>query len=109
MAEADTSTTSGDDNQPPGYAPPDPGLGEGAESEILVGVDALEASDIPTGDEVAPADDGSDVSETVEGTDADAELEAAADAEGDAGGAADETGDDATLRTDPDAQVAADT
>ncbi|HEX4363351.1 MAG TPA: hypothetical protein VHZ75_02305 [Solirubrobacteraceae bacterium] len=105
MAEADSTTAgqvttmTGDGNQPAGvgYAPPDTGFGEGAESEVPVGVEAVEASDIPTGDEVPEAAaDGFDVSSIV------------ADA-GDDGGAADETGDEAPLKTDAKAQVGADT
>jgi hypothetical protein len=105
MAEADSTTAgqdttmTGDGDQPAGvgYAPPDTGLGEGVESEVPVGVEAVEASDIPTGDEVPEAaGDGFDASSIV------------ADADDD-GGAADETGDDAPLKTDPEAQVGADT
>jgi hypothetical protein len=88
MAETDSTPSAQDttDQDNVGYAPPDTGLGEAAESEVPVGVDALVASDIPTGDEVtAVADDG------------------------DEGAAADEAGEDAPSKTDAEAQVGADT
>jgi hypothetical protein len=82
----------GEGNQPEGtgYAPPDTGAGENAESEIPIGVDAIEPKDPPADD----AEGGSaaiDVAnlntdnEDAEGGGEDnvsAEAEATADAEG---------------------------
>jgi hypothetical protein len=94
----------GEGNQPEGtgYAPPDTGLGEDAESEIPVGVDEIEheapaddaggdaeggtatidVSAIP--DAEGTARDETDAPETGEAADADAGGEAEADAEGEA-------------------------
>jgi hypothetical protein len=77
----------GEGNQPEGtgYAPPDTGLGDDAESEIPVGVDSIEAKDPPADD----AEGGAaaiDVSNLDVGGEADADADASgdADAEGDA-------------------------
>jgi len=131
---ADESTQSGQHEatlgegvQPPelGYAPPDTGQGA-VESEIPEGVDALDPEKVEAAKAEADAggddddDDGGalDVSAIVGSddapADADAEAGAAADVEAggddaEAGAAADAGGDDATEKTDADAQVAPDT
>ena len=125
--------TRGDGVQPAelGYAPPDEGLGESAESEIPTGVDALTDEQIQKAQENAPSggdegDEGGgdgaiDVAALMESDGADASGDADADASGDAdadasggdveaeGTAADDAGDDATEKTEPEAQVAPDT
>ncbi len=117
--------TKGDGVQPAelGYAPPDPGQGESAESEIPTGVDSLTDEQIQTAQENAPSggdDDGGDGGDGGDdGGDGDALDVAAlmedgdADASGDdaeaEGNAADEAGEGATEMTDLEAQVAPDT
>jgi hypothetical protein len=91
-----------------GYAPPDTGMGEGAESEIPVGVDALTDEQVQKAQENASA--GGD--EGGEGGAGDAIDVAAIMEQGGAdveGAAADDAGDDATEKTDAEAQVAPDT
>lgn len=81
-----------------GYAPPDTGQGEAAESEIPVGVDALSDEQIQAAEERSTGggdgDDGGaiDVSAIMQ-----------------EGGAADETGEGAPEMTDPETQAAPDT
>ncbi len=124
--------TRGDGVQPAelGYAPPDEGLGESAESEIPTGVDALTDEQIQKAQENAPSggDEGGegggdgaiDVAALMESGGADAsgdDADAAGDADADASGAdagpegnaADEAGEGATEKTEPEAQVAPDT
>ena len=126
--------TRGDGVQPAdlGYAPPNPGLGESADSEIPTGVDALTDEQIQTAQENVPsggdeggdeggADGAIDVAALMDSGDADAAGDDGADASGgddaDASGgdietkgaAADDAGDDATEMTEPAAQVAPDT
>lgn len=77
-------TVAGEGNQPEGtgYAPPDPGVEEAPESEIPVGVDALDPEKVQAA-EAAGDDDGGggavDVSAAVEGVDAPTEGEADAE------------------------------
>jgi hypothetical protein len=94
------------ENEPPdlGYAPPDTGQGDDAESEIPRGVDALPDEAIAAAEERGggggEGDEGAiDVSAIV------------ADEGGDegTGAAADEGGEDATEKTDVEAQAAPDT
>jgi hypothetical protein len=91
------TTMSGEGNQPEGtgYAPPDTGLGDNAESEIPVGVDEIEAKAPPEGEEdggnapvdlanldTGDADAEAEVDAEAEAVDADAEGEAAEPAPG---------------------------
>jgi hypothetical protein len=71
--EPEQPVMTGEGNQPEGtgYAPPDTGLGEDAESEIPVGVDQIEHE--------APADDAGD---DAEGGTATIDVSAIPDAEG---------------------------
>jgi hypothetical protein len=87
-----------------GYAPPDTGQGEAAESEVPEGVESLSAEQTQAAEERGGG--GGD-----DGDDGGALDVSAAMAEGgdDADAAADDTGDDATEMTDADAQVAPDT
>lgn len=116
--------TKGEGVQPAdlGHAEPDTGLGDSAESEIPVGVDALTDEQIQKAQEAGPAgggegdegggDDAIDVAAIMEDGGADASGDADADASGDdepEGTAADDAGDDATEMTEPEAQVAPDT
>jgi hypothetical protein len=114
------------ENEPPdlGFAEPDTGQGD-VESEIPEGVDALsEEAKSAAQERGGGGDDGDDggaidVSAIVaeEGDDApgdaeaagDDDAEAAGDDDAEAGAAADEAGDDATEKTDVEAQVAPDT
>jgi hypothetical protein len=99
----------GEGNQPEGtgYAPPDTGAGDSAESEIPIGVDAIEAKDPPADDaeggsaaiDLANLDTGDADAAAGDEADASADAEAAADAEG---------GDEAEASGDADAQAAAD-
>ena len=128
---------SGDGVQPAelGYAPPNEGAGEGGESEIPTGVDALTDEQIQKAQENAPSggDEGGegggdgaiDVAAIMEDGGADASGDADADASGDddadadasggdveaeaEGNAADDAGEDATEMTDPEAAVAPNT
>lgn len=106
--------TRGDGVQPAdlGYAPPDTGLGDSAESEIPVGVDALTDEQIQRAKENASGgDEGGegggdgpiDVAALMESGGADA---SGGDVEG---GAADDAGEGAAQMTEPEAQVAPDT
>jgi hypothetical protein len=82
------TTMSGDGNQPEGtgYAPPDTGLGDNADSEIPVGVDAIEAKAPPEDEDDggnAPLDLADlDTGDAEAGADADAEGEATEPAQG---------------------------
>ncbi len=103
VGQPDAMAGAGVEPEGTGYAPPDPGQGESAESEIPVGVDALDPEKVEAAQAQADAAEDSgalDVSAIV------------AD-EGDMpeeGGATDEAGaDDPTAKTDADAPVAPDT
>ncbi len=103
MADETPGTTPG---EVIGHAEPDTGQGEAATSEIPEGVDALSDEQIQAAEERGgggeDGDSGAlDMADIVAG--------GAPDAEGAEGGAADETGDDAEVKTDPEAQVAPDT
>jgi hypothetical protein len=112
-----------------GYAPPDPGLGESAESEIPTGVDSLTDEQIQKAQENAPSGDEGDGGEGGGGgaidvaaimedggadasgdADADASGEADADAAGeaDADAAGDADADDADASGDADADASGD-
>jgi len=84
-----------------GHAPPAEPAAEAPASEIPVGVDALPAEAVAAAEERGGADDDSGALDM-------ADI-AAAGGDDAAGGAADETGEDATERTDPEAQTAANT
>jgi hypothetical protein len=66
----------GEGNQPEGtgYAPPDTGQGDDAESEIPIGVDAIEAKD-------PPADDAEGGTATIDVSNLDIPADADADAD----------------------------
>ena len=100
----------GEGNQPEGtgYAPPDTGAGDAAESEIPIGVDAIEAKD-PPADEAEGGSAAIDLANLdtgdadAEGGEADASGDADAQATADAEGA-----DEADASGDADAEGAAD-
>ncbi len=112
MTEQPTEMT-GDGNQPEGtgWAPPDTGAGEGAESEIPVGVDEIEHTASPDDDggdneggtatidvDAIPDVEGATAREDVESGDAGEggeQAEAAAGAEADSGGDVEAEGDEA--------------
>lgn len=98
---ADPGATEGQGVEPEvmGHAPPDPGLGESAESEIPVGVDALTDEQIQAAEERGGG--GGDEEGGGDALDVSAIMQE--------GGAADETGEDAPETTDPEAQAAPDT
>ena len=90
----------GVEDESTGYAPPDPGAGEEAPSEIPEGVDALTDEQIQAAEERGGG--GGDEEGGGDALDVSAIMQ-------DEGGAADETGEDAPGTTDPEAQVAPNT
>jgi hypothetical protein len=85
-----------------GHAEPDTGQGEGADSEVPVGVDALSDEQIQAAQERGGGGE--------EGDDDGGALDVSAImAEGGEGAAADDAGEGAAEMTDPDAQVAPNT
>ena len=87
-----------------GYAPPDPGQGEAAESEVPVGVDALTDEQKRAAEERSSG--GGEDGEDGGALDVSALMQEGG-AEG--GEPADESGEDAPQMTDADAQVAPNT
>lgn len=87
-----------------GYAPPDTGHGDGAESEVAVGVDALTDEQIQAAEERGGGDDGGDGALDISNIVAEGGGEEAME-----GAAADEAGEDAPQKTDVEAAVAPDT